>query len=348
MIHGSIRNGLFVLALFLLLGLTPPQGGATPGGSDQAVPIAMEPLPVLQRAQDVGPADPGETLVIAVSLPIAQPEAMQAFVDRVSNPSSPDYRQFISPEDVGARFGVRCRRCSRWPTTSRSTASPSPRSRGTASRSWRAARSRRPSRPSTRRCAAYTAAPQQANEPAEFIAPATAGAAAGRAGGARHRRQRPRHLHAPAALKQKLTPFLSRGLYDAQPIFDDGMTGAGRTVGISNFDGFRAATGRSTSASSRCRRRPAGAALEHRASSPAPAAARAPARGRRGRPRHPDGARRGAAGQHPHLRQPDGRQPHRRADRGSQRQRSATPSPRATAGSCRPPPRTPRTTCTSR
>ncbi len=36
-----------------------------------------------------------------------------------------------------------------------------------------------------------------------------------------------------------LTPFLSRSLYDAQPIFATGLTGAGRTVGVTSFDGFR-------------------------------------------------------------------------------------------------------------
>src|SRR5262249_3278126 len=36
-----------------------------------------------------------------------------------------------------------------------------------------------------------------------------------------------------------LTPFLSRSLYKAQPIFAAGKTGAGRTVGVSNFDGFK-------------------------------------------------------------------------------------------------------------
>ena len=31
---------------------------------------------------------------------------MQTFVDSVSDPKSPNYRQFISPEEVGQRFGL--------------------------------------------------------------------------------------------------------------------------------------------------------------------------------------------------------------------------------------------------
>src|SRR5689334_9357945 len=76
-----------------------PQAGAF-------APFGMEVLPVLQRATDVGPADPDRPLSLCVSMPYARPEAMQAFVDSVSNPGSPDYLHFITPEEVGERFGL--------------------------------------------------------------------------------------------------------------------------------------------------------------------------------------------------------------------------------------------------
>ena len=150
----------------IAIALVQVSAAAQVAGGSPLVPIRdMEPLPVLQRAKDVGPANPGETLVIAVSLPIAQPEAMQAFVDDVSNPKSPNYRQFISPEDVGARFGV-SRRGAAGGRLPHSTASPSP-SRSNRLAVVAAARWRRPSRPSTPRC--VRAALRSRYEPPEFI-----------------------------------------------------------------------------------------------------------------------------------------------------------------------------------
>jgi len=45
-------------------------------------------------------------LHLAVSLPYGDPVGMQRFVNTVSNPKSPNYRHFIGPEEVGARFGL--------------------------------------------------------------------------------------------------------------------------------------------------------------------------------------------------------------------------------------------------
>ncbi len=45
----------------------------------------------------------------------------------------------------------------------------------------------------------------------------------------------------PRPLVSLLTPALTRGLYGMTAMFTAGNTGTGRTVGISNFDGFRAA-----------------------------------------------------------------------------------------------------------
>jgi subtilase family serine protease len=43
---------------------------------------------------------------MAVSMPYADAAGMQAFVDSVSDPASPSYRQFLTPEQIGARFGL--------------------------------------------------------------------------------------------------------------------------------------------------------------------------------------------------------------------------------------------------
>lgn len=65
---------------------------------------AEHPVPLSIR--HLGHTNPNQRLTLVVSLPYRDPEGMREFVDSVSRPSSPHYRHFISPEEVGARFGV--------------------------------------------------------------------------------------------------------------------------------------------------------------------------------------------------------------------------------------------------
>src|SRR5438477_7604894 len=104
-----IPSLLIALPAALLLGASSPAGRApsSPLSVAEVAPVpGMDVLPVLQRAQDIGAADGSQLLTLAVSMPFAHPEEMQAFVDGVSNPHSPTYRQFITPEEVGERFGL--------------------------------------------------------------------------------------------------------------------------------------------------------------------------------------------------------------------------------------------------
>jgi len=89
----TCRN--LVAALPILLASTSAalalQSPADRGAS--FAPVAgMELLPALARAKDVGPAPAEHLLRIAVSLPSGRPEALQVFVDVVSNPHSARYR----------------------------------------------------------------------------------------------------------------------------------------------------------------------------------------------------------------------------------------------------------------
>ena len=47
-----------------------------------------------------------DMLHVSISLPYRDQQGMQQFVDSVSDPKSPHYRQFLTPDQVGARFGV--------------------------------------------------------------------------------------------------------------------------------------------------------------------------------------------------------------------------------------------------
>lgn len=57
-------------------------------------------------ATPLGPKASTDSLHISLALPFGDPAGIQRFVDSVSNPASPDYRHFLAPEQVGARFGL--------------------------------------------------------------------------------------------------------------------------------------------------------------------------------------------------------------------------------------------------
>jgi subtilase family serine protease len=74
-------------------------------------PVQLVALPtqvpdVVSRSKDLGHSNPDAVLHMAMSLPYADAAGMQAFVDSVSDPASPNYRQFLTPEQIGARFGL--------------------------------------------------------------------------------------------------------------------------------------------------------------------------------------------------------------------------------------------------
>src|SRR4029079_9476918 len=82
--------------------------GSLPGGAanPQFASLRMERVAALDRATDVGPTQADRKLYLCVALPYAQPEAMERFVESVSDPRSPSYGKFLTPEEVGERFGL--------------------------------------------------------------------------------------------------------------------------------------------------------------------------------------------------------------------------------------------------
>src|SRR5205823_1641024 len=83
---------------------------ATIGFSQEPVPRAKLykiPMPdAIQHATNLGHADPNKVMAITVSLPYADPAGIEAYADDVSNPESPNYRNFITPSEVGSQFGI--------------------------------------------------------------------------------------------------------------------------------------------------------------------------------------------------------------------------------------------------
>ncbi len=229
----------FAAALCSSVALAAENPAPAPGAAVVAID-GMEPLPVLSRATDVGPADPSQSLVVAVSLPFAKPAEMQQFVDDVSNPQSPHYRQFIGPDEIGERFGLplaRVQQIADYLTQHGFTITEVGKNRLAVIARGTVAQAEAAFHTTIR---SYTAEPQDVSEPSAFIAPSAlprlpadlAASVIDIAGLDTFTRPKP--------LTTLLTPFLSRTCYGAQPIYNAGMTGAGRTIGISNFDGFRA------------------------------------------------------------------------------------------------------------
>ncbi len=61
---------------------------------------------VVNRSFAVGHSDPSRILHISVSLVPRDPAGFKAYADSVSDPSSPYFHRFITPEEVGRRFGL--------------------------------------------------------------------------------------------------------------------------------------------------------------------------------------------------------------------------------------------------
>ena len=228
-------------ATAIALGLCFASMTAQAQQAQPSAPIGMQLLPALQRADDIGPANRERVLDLAVSMPFAKPEAMQRFIDSVSNPSSPDYRHFITPDEVGERFGLpidRVEQVADYLTQNGFTITLLAKNHLAILANATVAQAERAFHTTIRE---YSLVPQDSVEPTQFIAYSTpirlpadlASIVIDVSGLETYTRPQPR--------VSLLTPSLTRGLYDTAGLFSAGFTGAGRTIGVSNWDGFRSA-----------------------------------------------------------------------------------------------------------
>ncbi|MBI3721295.1 MAG: hypothetical protein HY248_01975, partial [Fimbriimonas ginsengisoli] len=221
-------------------GMAPSEGpSASQKSGIQVAPIGMEPVYGLARATDVGPANPDQPLSLCVSMPFARPEALQQFVDAVSNPNSAIYRHFITPEEVGERFGLPMDQVNQVASYLREHGfdlTMISKNHTTIIANGTVAQAEAAFHTTIRE---YTLVPEFSVEPSRFIAYSTPV-------------QLPTHLASlvicvegletytrPMPKTTLLTPALTRGLYNTVGMFNNGFTGTGRTVAISNWDGFR-------------------------------------------------------------------------------------------------------------
>ena len=191
----------------------------------------------IKHSLKLGHTDPVKKLYVTVSLPYGDPAGMQAFVDSVSNPASPNYRNFITPEQVGARFGLSDDKVGAVASYLRSqgikvnlvsknhlgilaecSAKQAENAFGTVIDDFQ---SQDPKEPGRTTFFANTSQIQVPGNIAPFIQNIT--------GLDNYTKPQMRAL----------TPTQTRTLYNIAPMYNAGIQGQNRTLAISNFDGFR-------------------------------------------------------------------------------------------------------------
>ena len=185
-------------------------------------------------ATPLGPKPETDVLHITVALPYRDPAGVRAFVNSVSDPSSPHYRQFITPDQVGVRFGLPATQVqwvanylasqgmrvklvgkNRLSVLADATVAQAEHAFNVKILNYMATL---PGRPSPTTCFSSTTPPS---------VPAALGSAVNYIGGLENF-VRP----TPA---QALTPDQFRTLYSVSPLYQNSNQGQGRTVAISNW-----------------------------------------------------------------------------------------------------------------
>jgi pseudomonalisin len=98
-----LRHGLAaVAAASLAIGLGIPAAQAATGD----VTVTQNLLPGLANATDLGAVDPNTAMTLVVDLARPDPRGEQARLDAEHDPSSPEFGQFLSPDEFASEFGV--------------------------------------------------------------------------------------------------------------------------------------------------------------------------------------------------------------------------------------------------
>jgi len=230
----AIARYSFAMATFGCLaafGFAQTTFGPTATLDRMAAPAAV------RRANLVGRPAAAKALHVSVSLSPTDPAAMEAYADRVSDPNSPDYRRFLTPAEVGRRFGpseARVKAVASYLRSQGMTISLVSENRLSILAETTVAQAEKAF---DTRIATYRAVPLQATDRAEFFSytetprlPAAFSSSVIDVGGLEN---------ATKPVPRALTPTQTLGLYKAAAFYSGGLRGQGRTLAISNFDGFR-------------------------------------------------------------------------------------------------------------
>lgn len=79
---------------------------ASSASAAQRQALANSVLPAVSRSRVVGTVPVGERIHVTISLAPRFPAELEAYCNSVSNPISPDFRKFLTPQQVGENFGA--------------------------------------------------------------------------------------------------------------------------------------------------------------------------------------------------------------------------------------------------
>ena len=203
----------------------------------QSVRLADSVPDGVQEAVVIGSPAASQLLPLAVGLKPSNPAALQALADAVSDPRSPDYRHFVTPDQIGAEFGagladvdnvvtflkakgftITLVARNRMVILATATVAQAQYAFGTQIKTFRGP-------DSNGNIFTY-----QANSTPLMVPSNIAGVIQCVAGLDTYARSIPRTT---------LNPTLARGLYNTAPSYAAGVTGVGCKIGVSNWDGFK-------------------------------------------------------------------------------------------------------------
>lgn len=192
---------------------------------------------VLTRSTKLGHLDSSTVLHLGVSIAPKDPAALQAFADDVNNPVSPNYGKFLTPSELGAKFGqpasvvndvanylkskgikVKLVADNRLTILADATVSQAESAFSTSIYKFT---SNAAAEPGNRNYFSYTSAPKVPQSIASVVTDIS--------GMETNTKFTPRAL----------TPNQTEVLYNTYPLRSAGYNGEGRTIGISNWDGYR-------------------------------------------------------------------------------------------------------------
>lgn len=204
----------------------------------QLSPLNVEVPRVVGRSMPLGHMDPNTVVPVTVSIAPGDPVGLQSYADSVSNPKSRNYRNFLTPEQVGERFGLPLSTLNsvasyltsngfkinliaknRLSILTSATLGNAEKAFGTTINRYQALS------PYEAGNTSYYSYSTALSLPSS-IAPAVIDVS----GLENFTKPQPRTT---------LTPTMTRVLYNTAPMYNGGTQGQNRTVGISNFDGYR-------------------------------------------------------------------------------------------------------------
>jgi subtilase family serine protease len=232
------RLATIVSALGFLFAISTTALAQTLGGPPSQIALPVPVPSVVGRSFYLHHTNPSQVLHLSISLPYANLLGMETMVNSISDPRSRNYRNFLTPDQIGQQFGlstaqvqsvssylvskgftIRLIAKNHLSILADATVTQAESAFGTTVNDYQVFNQNEPGNPTFHSFST------------PLHVPATLGPLVSCVNGLESfSKPRPRTT---------LTPAQSRTLYSIAPTYNGGRHGEGRTVGISNFQGFR-------------------------------------------------------------------------------------------------------------